>query len=63
MNLKTNVTRRDFAFSATAERKDGSMLFFTNTVEAESEEAARLQILSFLDSRGLKPVDVRINDD
>lgn len=63
MNLKTNVTRRDFAFSVTAERKDGSMLFFANTVEAESEEAARLQILSFLDSRGLKPVDVRINDD
>lgn len=63
MNLKTNVTRRDFAFSVTAERKDGSMLFFANTVEAESEEAARLQILSFLDSRGLKPVDVWINND
>lgn len=63
MNLKTNVTRRDFHFSVTAEGKDGSIRFFAHTIEAESEEAARLQLLSFLDSRGLKPVDTRLNDD
>ena len=63
MNLKTNVTRRDFAFSVTAETKAGELRMFDHTVDAESEEAARLQLLSFLDSRGLKPVDVRLNDD
>ena len=63
MNLKTNVTRRDFAFSVTAETKAGELRMFDHTVDAESEEAARLQLLSFLDSRSLKPVDVRLNDD
>lgn len=63
MNLKTNVTRRDFAFSVTAETKAGELRMFDHIVDAESEEAARLQLLSFLDSRGLKPVDVRLNDD
>ena len=63
MNLKTNVTRRDFHFSVAAEGKDGSIRFFAYTVEAESDEAARLQLLSYLDSRGLKPVATRLNDD
>ena len=41
MNLKTNVTRRDFAFSVTAETKAGELRMFDHTVDAESEEAAR----------------------
>lgn len=60
MNLKTNVTRRDFHFSVTAEGKDGSIRFFAHTVEAESEEAARLLLISYLESRGMELVEARL---
>ena len=60
MKLKTNVIRRDFAFSVTAEGKDGSIRFFAHTVEAESEEAARLLLISYLESRGMELVEARL---
>ena len=33
MNLKTNVTRRAFAFSVTAETKAGELRMFDHTVD------------------------------
>lgn len=60
MNLKTNVTRRDFAFSVTAETKVGELRMFDHTVDAESEEAARLLLISYLESRGMELVDARL---
>ena len=55
MNLKTNVTRRDFAFSVTAETKAGELRMFDHT-----EEAARLLLISYLESRGMELVDARL---
>lgn len=60
MNLKTNVTRRDFAFSVTAEIKAGELRMFDHTVDAESEEAARLLLISYLESRGMELVEARL---
>lgn len=60
MNLKTNVTRRDFAFSITAEAKTGELRMFDHTIDAESEEAARLLLISYLESRGMELVDARL---
>ena len=60
MNLKTNVTRRDFAFSVTAETKTGELRMLDHTIDADSEEAARLLLISYLESRGMKLVEARL---
>lgn len=60
MNLKTNVTRRAFAFSVTAETKAGDLRMFDHTVYAESEEAACLLLISYLERRGMELVVARL---
>ena len=63
MNLKTNVTRRDYRFSVTAETKSGELRIFTHTVEAETPDAALLALHAYLDSRGLELVEARLPDE
>lgn len=63
MNLKTNVTRRDYRFSVTAETKTGELRIFSHTVEAESTDAALLALHAYLDARSLELVEARLPDE
>ena len=63
MSLKTNVIPREFRFSVTAETKGGELKLFTHSVDAETEDAALLQLKGYLESRGLSLVDYRLPDE
>ncbi len=63
MALKTNVIPREFRFSVTAETKDGELKLFTHSVDAETEDAALLQLKGYLESRGLSLVDYHLPDE
>ena len=43
-----------------AETKAGELRMFDHTVDAESEEAARLLLISYLESRGMELVEARL---
>ena len=63
MNLKTNVTRRDYRFSVTAETKTGELRLFSHTVEAESMDSALLDLHAYLEARSLELVEARLPED
>lgn len=60
MNLKTNVVKSLFRFEITAEKKDGSITLFNDSVMAESETAAWLFLEQATKNRGMEPLDHRL---